>query len=165
MFNYVSRLPMHLYRFTAWHYNSYHGYTHKWIVLKGDITCVYGERDSVMVEALCYNPEGRGFKTRRGEWIFSIYLILPVALGPGVYSTSNRNEGPCRGDEELEGATASVQYSRGTGHKYWLKARIFCFRNFSQIFLWKLQYRTLNFVTTVQLDIICNLTLNFLLNI
>jgi hypothetical protein len=23
---------------------------------------------------------------------FSIYLILPAALGPGVYSTSNRNE-------------------------------------------------------------------------
>jgi hypothetical protein len=23
--------------------------------------------------------------------IFSIYLILPAALGPGVYSTSNRN--------------------------------------------------------------------------
>jgi hypothetical protein len=26
------------------------------------------------------------------EMIFSIYLILPAALGPGVYSTSNRNE-------------------------------------------------------------------------
>jgi hypothetical protein len=24
--------------------------------------------------------------------MFSIYLILPAALGPGVYSTSNRNE-------------------------------------------------------------------------
>jgi hypothetical protein len=23
---------------------------------------------------------------------FSIYIILPVALGPGVYSASNRNE-------------------------------------------------------------------------
>jgi hypothetical protein len=26
------------------------------------------------------------------EFFFSIYLILPAALGPGVYSTSNRNE-------------------------------------------------------------------------
>jgi hypothetical protein len=24
--------------------------------------------------------------------LFSIYLILPAALGPGVHSTSNRNE-------------------------------------------------------------------------
>jgi hypothetical protein len=41
-----------------------------------------------------YKPEGRRFKTRWDEWIFSIYLILPAALGPGVYSTSNRNEYP-----------------------------------------------------------------------
>jgi hypothetical protein len=50
---------------------------------------------AVVVEALCYNPEGRGFQTRRCEWFFfffSIYLILPAALGPGVHSTSNRNE-------------------------------------------------------------------------
>jgi hypothetical protein len=26
------------------------------------------------------------------EILFSIYLILPAALGPGVYSGSNRNE-------------------------------------------------------------------------
>jgi uncharacterized membrane protein YphA (DoxX/SURF4 family) len=26
------------------------------------------------------------------EVIFSIYLILPAALGPGAYSVSNRNE-------------------------------------------------------------------------
>jgi hypothetical protein len=41
-------------------------------------------RGSVVVKALCYKPEGRGFK--------SIYLILPAALGPGAYSASNRNE-------------------------------------------------------------------------
>jgi hypothetical protein len=29
------------------------------------------------------------FDTYQGE---SIYLILPAALGPGVYSASNRNE-------------------------------------------------------------------------
>jgi hypothetical protein len=40
----------------------------------------------------CYKPEGHRFETRWGEWFLSIYLILPAALGPGVYSASNRNE-------------------------------------------------------------------------
>jgi hypothetical protein len=35
---------------------------------------------SVVVKALCYKPEGRGFDS------------LPAALGPVVYSASNRNE-------------------------------------------------------------------------
>jgi hypothetical protein len=43
-------------------------------------------------EAIFYKPEGRGFESRRGESIFSIYQILPAALGTGVYSASNRNE-------------------------------------------------------------------------
>jgi hypothetical protein len=47
-----------------------------------------GARGSIVVKALCYKPEGRGW----GEWFLSIYLILLVALGPGVYSASNRNE-------------------------------------------------------------------------
>jgi hypothetical protein len=42
--------------------------------------------------ALCYKPQGRGFETRWGHWFFSIYLILPAALDPGVYSASNRNQ-------------------------------------------------------------------------
>jgi hypothetical protein len=46
----------------------------------------------IVVNALCYKPEGRGSETRGGEWFLSIYLILPAALGPGVYSASNRNE-------------------------------------------------------------------------
>jgi hypothetical protein len=48
-------------------------------------------RGSVVVKALCYKAEDRRFKNR---WMnfFSIYLILPAALGPGVYSASNRNE-------------------------------------------------------------------------
>jgi hypothetical protein len=49
-------------------------------------------RCTVVVEARCYKPEGRGFETRCGECIFSIYLVLPAALGPGVHSASNRNE-------------------------------------------------------------------------
>jgi hypothetical protein len=49
-------------------------------------------RGGLVLKALCYKLEGCGFETRRGEYIFPIYLILPVALGPGVYSASNRNE-------------------------------------------------------------------------
>jgi hypothetical protein len=37
------------------------------------------------------NAEGRGFETRWGDDIFSVYLILPAALSPGVYSVSHRN--------------------------------------------------------------------------
>jgi hypothetical protein len=44
-----------------------------------------GALGSVVVKALYYKPEGCGFETRRGEKNFSIYLILPAALGPGVY--------------------------------------------------------------------------------
>jgi hypothetical protein len=51
-----------------------------------------GAGGSVVVKALCYKSEGRGFETREGERFLSIYLILLAALGPGVYSTSNRNE-------------------------------------------------------------------------
>jgi hypothetical protein len=45
----------------------------------------------VVVKELCYKPHDRGFETRQREY-FSIYLILSAALGPGVYSASNRNE-------------------------------------------------------------------------
>jgi hypothetical protein len=50
-----------------------------------------GARGSV-VEVLCYKLEGRGFEIRWGNRIFSIYVILPAALGPGIYPASNRNE-------------------------------------------------------------------------
>jgi hypothetical protein len=46
---------------------------------------------SVVVKALYYKPEGRGIETLRGKLILSVDLILPAALGPGVYSASNRN--------------------------------------------------------------------------
>jgi hypothetical protein len=45
-----------------------------------------------VVEAICYKLEGRGFETKWGKLIFSIYLILPAALGPGVYSAYDRDE-------------------------------------------------------------------------
>jgi hypothetical protein len=51
-----------------------------------------GAWGSIVVKALYYKPEGRGFETRWGELFLSIYLILPAVLGPGVYSASNRNE-------------------------------------------------------------------------
>jgi hypothetical protein len=50
----------------------------------------FGARGSVVVETLCYKSEGRGFETRRCNWILSIYPTLPAALNPGVYSASNK---------------------------------------------------------------------------
>jgi hypothetical protein len=41
---------------------------------------------------LCNKPEGRVFETWWDKWIISIYVMLPAALGPGVYSASSTNE-------------------------------------------------------------------------
>jgi hypothetical protein len=41
-----------------------------------------GHAVAQLLEALCHKPEGRGFYSRWGHWIFSIYLILPAALWP-----------------------------------------------------------------------------------
>jgi hypothetical protein len=49
-------------------------------------------RGALLVEALCYEPEGRRFEIRRGEWLLTIYLFLSAALDPGLYRASNRNE-------------------------------------------------------------------------
>jgi hypothetical protein len=46
----------------------------------------------IVVEALCYKAEVRGFETRWGELTVSIYLIILAALGPRDYSASNKNE-------------------------------------------------------------------------
>jgi hypothetical protein len=48
----------------------------------------YGHSDNI----ICYKPEVHEFETRWSGWFFSIYLIIPAALGPGIYSDSNRNE-------------------------------------------------------------------------
>jgi hypothetical protein len=53
---------------------------------------VSGASGSVVVKELYYKPEGHGFETRWGKLIFSIYLILPAALGTAIYSAYNRNE-------------------------------------------------------------------------
>jgi hypothetical protein len=42
-----------------------------------------GARSIVVVKSLCYKPEGRGLETRCGELMFSVYIILPAAVGPG----------------------------------------------------------------------------------
>jgi hypothetical protein len=47
-----------------------------------------GARSSVVVNATSRKVKG----SRPDKVNFSIYLILPAALGPGVYSASNRNE-------------------------------------------------------------------------
>jgi hypothetical protein len=36
------------------------------------------------------NPEGQGLKTRWGNYVLSNCLMLPSALGPGIYSPFNR---------------------------------------------------------------------------
>jgi hypothetical protein len=52
---------------------------------------LWGERGSIVVKALCCTLKDRGFDSRN-HWVYLIYLMLPAALGPGVYSASNRNE-------------------------------------------------------------------------
>jgi hypothetical protein len=45
-----------------------------------------------IVKALCYNPKRPRSRPDEVNDIFSIFQILPAALGPRVYSASNRNE-------------------------------------------------------------------------
>jgi hypothetical protein len=61
-------------------------------VLISSLGGIKGASSSVVVKTLCYKLEGHGFEIRCGELIFSIYLIPLAALGPGVYSASNRNQ-------------------------------------------------------------------------
>jgi hypothetical protein len=50
-----------------------------------------GARGSVVIKALCYKPEGRGFYARWDEFL---HVLNPSGrIRPeGVYSPSNRNE-------------------------------------------------------------------------
>jgi hypothetical protein len=56
------------------------------------VTTFAGIRSSPPPEALCYKPEGRGFDTRWGHWIFQLTWCFQPRCGPGVDSASNRNE-------------------------------------------------------------------------
>jgi hypothetical protein len=51
-----------------------------------------GARCRIVIDALCYKQEGRGFEIPSGNSVLSICLILSAALGPGVRSVSNRTE-------------------------------------------------------------------------
>ena len=51
-----------------------------------------GARGVVVVKALCYKPEGRGFDSRWWHWNFSVIQSFRPHCGPGVDSASNRNE-------------------------------------------------------------------------
>jgi hypothetical protein len=49
-----------------------------------------GARDSIVVKAIATSRNVAG--SRPDEVNLEIYLILPAALGPGIYSASNRYE-------------------------------------------------------------------------
>jgi hypothetical protein len=49
-------------------------------------------RGGVVVEALRYKPEGRGFDSLWCHWTFSLTYSFRSHYGPGVDSASNRNE-------------------------------------------------------------------------
>jgi hypothetical protein len=49
-------------------------------------------RGSVVVETLCYEPEGRVFEIDKVRFFFPISLVLPASTDPGVHSASYRNE-------------------------------------------------------------------------
>jgi hypothetical protein len=52
----------------------------------------YEVRGSVVVENCAASDKAVGSSPDKVIAFFSIYLILPAALGPGVYLVSNRNE-------------------------------------------------------------------------
>jgi hypothetical protein len=47
---------------------------------------------SVVVWGTMLQTEGRGFESQCAYRISLIYLVLPAALGPGVFSASNLND-------------------------------------------------------------------------
>jgi len=51
-----------------------------------------GHAMAQLVEALRYKPEGRGFDFRWCHWNFSLTQSFRPHYGPGVDSTSKRNE-------------------------------------------------------------------------
>jgi hypothetical protein len=60
------------------------------LLKKQNVSVVIG---SIVVKALRYKPEDRRWRPDEvNDFFFSIYLILPAALGPGVHSACNRNE-------------------------------------------------------------------------
>jgi hypothetical protein len=60
-----------------------------------------------VIKALSYKVEGCGFEIGLGELYFSISLILPAALCPGIYLSSNINE------HQKQKNNVSWEYSSG----------------------------------------------------
>jgi hypothetical protein len=52
----------------------------------------WGHGLAQLVEALRYNPEGRGFDSRWCHWNFSLTQSFRPNDGLGVHSASNRND-------------------------------------------------------------------------
>jgi hypothetical protein len=61
----------------------------KFHLLFGSVN-ISGARGGVVVEALCYKPEGRGFDFRWCHWIVSLIESFRSHYGPGAHSASNR---------------------------------------------------------------------------
>jgi hypothetical protein len=57
-------------------------YTYSWLVA----------RDGVVVKALCYKPEGRGFDSRWCHRNFSVTYSFRSHYGPEIHSDSSRNK-------------------------------------------------------------------------
>jgi hypothetical protein len=51
-------------------------------VYKGIKPIYWGQAVAQLVEALGYNPDGRGFDSQWCHWNFFIYIIFPAALWP-----------------------------------------------------------------------------------
>jgi hypothetical protein len=51
-----------------------------------------GQSVALLVEALYYKPEGRGFESQCGHWIFKLTESFQPHYGPAFDSASKRNE-------------------------------------------------------------------------
>jgi hypothetical protein len=63
--------------------------------------CLRGHAVALLFEVLCYKREDRGFESRSDHCIFSIYIILLAALGPGIHSALGSRARPALKAENL----------------------------------------------------------------
>jgi hypothetical protein len=85
-----------------------------------------------VVKALCNKTENRGFETWKGLWIFSIYLILPAALGPGVHSVLNKHDYQKQINNVSVELKAAGAYGWQPYHRLWPVCRQCWLLNISQ---------------------------------
>ena len=81
-------IPCILYYFALWPTNAqlFHKLSHFYMFRK------MGHAVAQLAEALRYKSEGRGFDSRWCHWNFSLTWFFQPHYGPGVDSSSNRNE-------------------------------------------------------------------------